>query len=103
MLRTLATIGATVLVGAVILYRLEKLMTAQNDKLNELKTSLTGVFADLDAKLDQLNAQTDDFGPDAQATFDSIKQIVADKQAEVGDVDGSDTPAEPTPADGTQV
>jgi phage-related minor tail protein len=68
-----------------------------------LRTALTAVFADLDAKLDQLNAQTDDFNPEAQATFDSIKQVVADKQAEVGDVNGSDAPAEPTPADGTQV
>jgi hypothetical protein len=89
MLRTALTAVAAVGV-CWIAYRMEKLMTAQNDKLTELKTGLTAVFADLDAKLDQLNAQTDDFNPDAQATFDSMKQLVAD-------IDGSDTPpvAEP--------
>jgi hypothetical protein len=96
MLRTALTAVAAVGV-CWIAYRMEKLMTAQNDKLTELKTGLTAVFADLDAKLDQLNAQTDDFNPDAQATFDSMKQLVADKQAEVGDIDGSDTPPVATP------
>lgn len=97
MLRTLITIGAVVLVGGVILYRLEKLMASQNEQLTALKDGLVGVFADFDAKLDQLNQQTDEFRPDAQATFDSLKQLVADKQAEIGDVDGSDTPVSPEP------
>jgi hypothetical protein len=78
------------------------LMATQNEQLTELKTGLVAVFADFDAKLDQLNAQTDTFTPEAQATFDSLKQAVADKQAELGDVDGSDSaPAEGEP--GTDV
>ncbi len=104
MLRTLAVIGVTIAVGAVILYRLERLMATQNEQLTALRTDLGNVFADFDAKLDQLNAQTDTFRPDAQATFDSLKQLVADKQAQLGDVDGSDTPAAPvdeTPAEPT--
>lgn len=103
MLRTLLTIGAVIATGAVILYRLEKHMTAQNDKLTALAADLNSFYADVTAKLDQLNAQTDDFNPEAQATFDSIKALVAEKHAAVGDADGSDVPAEPTPADGTQV
>lgn len=79
-----------------IAYRLEKHMATQNEQLTAFRNDLTAVFADIDAKLDQLNAQTDEFRPDAQATFDSLKQLVADKQAQIGDVDGSDTaPAEP--------
>ncbi|MGI5247788.1 hypothetical protein [Dactylosporangium sp. CA-139066] len=98
MLRALTAVAAcTAAVAALwIAYRLERLMTAQNDKLTALRNDLTAVFADVDAKLDQLNAQTDDFNPEAQATFDALKQLVADKQAEIGDVDGSDSaPAEP--------
>ncbi|MER7280400.1 hypothetical protein ABT369_38785 [Dactylosporangium sp. NPDC000244] len=103
MLRTVLTAFAAVGV-CWIAYRMERLMTAQNDKLTALRNDLAAVFADVDAKLDQLNAQTDDFNPEAQATFDSLKQLVADKQAQIGDVDGSDTPAtEPeTPAEPEQ-
>jgi uncharacterized protein HemX len=97
-LRTLAVIGAVALTGAAVIYRLEKHMATQNEQLTALRNGLTAVFADVDAKLDQLNAQTDTFRPDAQATFDSLKQLVADKQAELGDVDGSDTPAPAEPS-----
>lgn len=89
-------LGVATLAGVVyLIHRLERLMATQNEQLTALRDDLTAVFGDIDEKLDQLNAQTDTFRPDAQATFDSLKQIVADKQAQIGDVDGSDTPAEP--------
>ena len=79
------------------IHRMERLMATQNEQLTALAESLGGFFADVDAKLDQLNAQTEDFTPEAQATFDSIKALVAAKHAEIGDADGSDTPpVEPT-------
>lgn len=101
MLRDLAAAATLAGIGWLIYrtHRMERHMTAQNEKLTALAESLGSFFADVDAKLDQLNAQTDDFGPEAQATFDSIKATVAAKHAEVGDVDGSDTPVEPASPD----
>ncbi|UWP85894.1 hypothetical protein Dfulv_17245 [Dactylosporangium fulvum] len=94
MLRTVLTAAALAGVGWIA-YRMERLMATQNEQLTALKDDLDAFFADVDAKLDQLNAQTEDFSPEAQSTFDSIKSLVAAKHAEIGDADGSDTPAEP--------
>lgn len=103
MLRTALTLTAVVAVGVALgaagwhaLTGMEaRIMANQNEQLTALKASITDLFADLQAKLDQLATQQGEFTPDAQATFNEIKDLVAAKDAEIGDADGSDTPAEP--------
>jgi peptidoglycan hydrolase CwlO-like protein len=99
-LRTALTLTAVVAVGVALgaagwhaLTRMEALMANQNEQLTALRDSLTDFFSDVTAKLDQLNTQQGQFTPEAQATFDEIKGLVAAKDAEIGDADGSDTPA----------
>jgi len=77
------------------LERMERLIMTATDNLTELKTDLVDVFADIDAKLDRLIAAQGDLNPEAQEVFDEIKGIVAAKDAEIGDEDGSDTPVDP--------
>jgi outer membrane murein-binding lipoprotein Lpp len=93
MLRTLATIGATILVGAVILYRLEKRMATATEQLTALSTKVDDLISDVRAALATIGA--DNLSDEAQAALDGLSQKVAAFDQEVGDADGSDTPAEP--------
>jgi peptidoglycan hydrolase CwlO-like protein len=81
--------------GTDILPRLETLMATAKEQLTGLQGQFTDFAADVDAKLDQLQAAQGEFSPEAQEVFDQIKQAVADADAKVGDADGSDTVTPP--------
>ncbi|MEU8334818.1 hypothetical protein [Micromonospora tulbaghiae] len=77
------------------LTRLETAMATAAEQLNTLSTKVDDLVSDVRAALDILRSERDNFSPDAQTAFDQLDQKVAAFDAEIGDADGSDTPATP--------
>lgn len=77
--------------------RMEILMARETDALNEIKAKLADVHADVRAKLDEVRGE---LSADGQRALDEVNEALRSFDEEIGDADGSDTPAEPaTPAD----
>lgn len=93
MLRTLLAAATLAGVGYAI-YRLERIMTA-TQQLTDLTSKVDDLIADVRAALATIGQ--DELSPDAQAALDNLNAKVAAFDSEVGDADGSDTPAEPEP------
>lgn len=74
---------------------LEDLMATEAEQLGALSAKVDDLVADVRAALEALRAERDNFGAEGQAAFDALAAKVAAFDAEVGDVDGSDTPPEP--------
>lgn len=80
------------------LVRMEENMATEAEQLAALSDSVDDLIADVRAALAILVADQANFSPAGQAAFDTLTAKVAAFDAEVGDADGSDTPApEPTP------
>lgn len=91
--------GATLSAFTLILVKLEQLetkMANEAEQINALSAKVDDLVADVRAALDILRAERDNFGTEGQAAFDSLVAKVDAFDAEVGDADSSDTPAEPT-------
>jgi hypothetical protein len=80
------------------LVRMEENMATEAEQLAVLSASVDDLIADVRAALAILVADQANFSPEGQAAFDALTAKVAAFDAEVGDADGSDTPApEPEP------
>lgn len=75
--------------------RLEIAMASAAEQLTEILNAFRDFKGDVDAKLDQLLNAQGTLNPDAQAVYDEIKAAVAEADAQIGDADGSETPAPP--------
>jgi len=92
-------------IRAVVTEELATALTPLGDMLmsqfSDLKAALTDFFADLTAKLAALQASIDSANSEShltvedQADFDAVKDLVAAKDAELGDADGSESPPQP--------
>jgi hypothetical protein len=74
------------------LSRMETAMANELEQLNTIKSKLADVHTDVKAKLEQVRAEV---GPEGQAALDEISAALDSFDAEIGDADGSDTPAAP--------
>jgi hypothetical protein len=83
------------------IHHLEELMATATEQLNALSSKVDDLTADVRAALAVIN--TDELSADAQAALDGLSAKIAAFDAEVGDADGSDTPAEPADGDTTQL
>lgn len=72
---------------------LEAVMATEAEQLNALSAKVDDLISDVRAALATLAAERDNLGPDGQAAIDSLNAKVDAFDAEVGDADGSDTPA----------
>lgn len=75
--------------------RMETIMANETEQITALSDRIDDLIGDVRAALDILRAERDNLGADGQAAFDALDAKVAAFDAEVGDADGSDTPAEP--------
>lgn len=75
------------------LQRIEAHMTAESDALNAVSAKVDDLVADVRAALDILRAERDSLGAEGQAALDELNAKVDAFDLEVGDADGSDTPA----------
>ena len=80
------------------LSRMEIAMARETDLLNDIKAKITDVHADVRSKLDAVRAEV---SPEGQQAFDEISEALRSFDEEIGDADGSDTPAEPANPGGT--
>jgi hypothetical protein len=78
------------------LHRMETAMTDAASQIDALSTKVDAIAADVAVLV---NADTSSLPADAQAALDRLAGKLTDLQGEVGDRDGSDTPAEPAPGD----
>ncbi len=65
-------------------------MVREVDQLNEIKSKLADVHADVLAKLEQVRGEV---SPEGQQAIDEITEALSSFDEEIGDADGSDTPA----------
>lgn len=72
------------------LSRMEIAMARETDLLNEIKTKIADVHADVRAKLDDVRSEV---SPEGQRAFDEIAEALRSFDDEIGDADGSDAPA----------
>jgi hypothetical protein len=72
--------------------RMEIAMARETDALNEIKSKLADVHADVRAKLDEVRGELSE---DGQRSLDEVAEALRSFDEEIGDADGSDTPAEP--------
>jgi hypothetical protein len=72
------------------LTRMEKIMSQEVDALKDLAAKLEDVHADVKARLDVVAGE---LSAEGKAEVDRIKSALDSFDAEVGDADGSDTPA----------
>lgn len=72
------------------LSRMEIAMARETDALNEIKTKLADVHDDVRAKLDQVRGELSE---DGQRALDEVSEALRRFDDEIGDADGSDTPA----------
>lgn len=84
-----------------LLIRLENGMATAREQLDTLNTKMDDVMADVRAFRDAAEADKAQLNPEAQEAFDRISAKVDAFDAEVGDADGSDTPAAPPAGDDT--
>lgn len=76
---------------------LEALMATAREQIEQLTTRFDDFTADVRAALNTLTAERENLTPDGQAALDQLSAKLQSADAEVGDADGSDTPAEPNP------
>lgn len=72
---------------------LEALMTAESEAIAAVTAKVDDLVSDVRAALDILRAERESLGADGQAALDTLAAKVDAFDAEVGDADGSDTPA----------
>lgn len=72
---------------------LEVLMATATEQLTALSTKVDDLISDVRAALATIDG--DELSPEAQAALDALTAKVDAFDAEVGDADGSDTPAQP--------
>lgn len=75
-----------------VLSRMEITMARESDALNEIKTKLADVHADVRAKLDQVRGE---LSPEGQRSLDEVSDALRSFDEEIGDADGSDAPVNP--------
>lgn len=90
MLRDIATAATLIGVGWLA-YRMEKLMATAAQQID----ALTAKFDDLVADVRVVVAERENLTPAGQAAADRLAAKLDAFDSEVGDADGSDTPAEP--------
>ena len=78
------------------LNRMEMAMATAKQQLDDLTSRFDDFTGDVRAALDTLTQERENLTPDGQAALDNLNAKLAAADAEVGDADGSDTPAEPT-------
>lgn len=81
-------------------HHLEELMATATEQLTELSTKVDDLISDVRAALAVIN--DDQLSPQAQEALDGLSAKIAAFDTEVGDADGSDTPAEPEPTEGDE-
>lgn len=81
----------------VKLNRMERMMSAELDALNEIKAKLADLLDDVKARLDVVAGE---LSAEGKSEVESIKDSIDAFHAEIGDADGSDTPEAP-PVDNT--
>lgn len=96
MLRTILTAATLAGVGWLI-YRQEKLMATAAEQINTLAAKVDDIAADFRALRDAMNAERENLTPDGQAALDAANAKLDAFDTEVGDADGSDTPAPAEP------
>lgn len=74
--------------------RMETAMANEAEQLNTVLSKLTDVHADVRAKLDQVRGE---LSPEGQAKLDEVTAALDNFDQEIGDADGSDTPAPSDP------
>ena len=74
---------------------MEETMATAKDQLEALSGRVDDLVSDVRAALDALRQDRENFSPEGQAAFDTLDQKVSAFDTEVGDADGSDTPATP--------
>lgn len=67
-------------------------MVRETEALNEIKSKLADVHADVRAKLEEVRGE---LSVDGQRALDEVSEALRSFDAEIGDADGSDTPAAP--------
>ncbi len=77
------------------LTRLENAMATAAEQLTALSAKVDDLASDVRAALDILRADRENLSEEGQAAFDELSAKVDAFDAEIGDADGSDTPAEP--------
>jgi hypothetical protein len=75
-----------------VLSRMEIAMARETEALNEIKTKLADVHADVRAKLDEVRGE---LSADGQRALDEVSEALRSFDEEIGDADGSETPAQP--------
>lgn len=112
MLRDLASVVTLAGIGWIA-YRLERLMATAAEQINALTVKVDGITAvttdiaaDFAAFKSAIETERENLTPAGQAALDTAnekldaaRQRLNDLDTEVGDADGSDTPAEPTPVE----
>jgi outer membrane murein-binding lipoprotein Lpp len=78
---------------------LEAAMATAREQLDTLNGKVDDLIADVRAARDTLAAERENLTAEGQAAFDTLSAKVDAFDAEIGDADGSDTPA--GPVDGT--
>jgi uncharacterized coiled-coil protein SlyX len=71
------------------LSRMELAMARETDALNEIKTKLADVHADVRAKLDEVRGE---LSAEGQTAIDEVNEALQSFDDEIGDADGSDVP-----------
>lgn len=79
-----------------VLRRMETIMSAEVDALNEIKTRLADIHDDVKARLDVVAGELSEEG---KSEVEAIKSALDSFDAEIGDADGSETPPVDEPAD----
>jgi hypothetical protein len=81
------------------IHHLEEVMATATEQLTALSTKVDDLISDVRAALAVIN--DDELSADAQSALDGLSDKIAAFDAEVGDADGSDTPApvDPAPVD----
>lgn len=72
--------------------RLESTMATAAEQLAQLDGRFDDFAADVQAKLDILGQDRENFSEAGQAAFDALSEKLAALDTQVGDADGSDTP-----------
>jgi hypothetical protein len=83
------------------IHHLEEAMATATEQLTALSTKVDDLISDVRAALAVIN--DDELSPDAQSALDGLSDKIAAFDTEVGDADGSDTPAPVDPETPTDV
>jgi uncharacterized protein YoxC len=83
------------LIGTEHLPEMRKTMAKASEQITALNARVNDLIADVRAATDILKSKAGDLDTEGQAALDALSTSVSDFDAEVGDADGSDTPANP--------